>query len=105
MKAAKIKRKAILIGYDPEEQCVYSEILDLSEYYDGVHVWDDGDKIRKLRLELMKGFLFDSDGKLDQEFESEFDLKTGIYRGGFARFSDGTIRKDGTRKKAVKKSG
>ena len=42
----------------------------------------------------MKGYLFNADGVLDQEFESVFDLETGIYKTGSARFADGTVRKD-----------
>lgn len=40
MTTRKIKSKAVLIGYDPDGKCVYSEILDLSDYYDGEHVWE-----------------------------------------------------------------
>jgi len=90
----KIKGTAVLIGYDPEEKCVYSEILELGDYYDGDHIWDSGESVKKLRLQRMKGFLFNSEGVLDQEFESLFDLDTGIYKSGYARFADGTVRKD-----------
>lgn len=94
MSKLKIKDKAILIGYSPEGQCVYSEIMTLSHYYDGEHVWDSSDQIKKLRLQSMKGFLFNSTAQLDQEFESVFDLTTGIYKSGFSRFADGTLRVD-----------
>jgi hypothetical protein len=36
----RIKSTAVLIGYNSDGQCVYSEIRDLSDYYDGDHVWD-----------------------------------------------------------------
>ena len=93
-KALKIRSKAILIGYDPEGNCIYSEALDLSDYYDAQHVWDKGANVKKMRLQRMKGYLFDSEGVLDQEFESVFDLETGIYKTGSARLADGTVRKD-----------
>ena len=92
MSKLKIKNKAILIGYSPEGECVYSEIITLDNYYDAEHIWDRSEPIKKLRLQTVKGFLFNSDGGLDQEFESVFDLNTGIYKSGFTRFADGTIR-------------
>jgi hypothetical protein len=93
-KALRIRSTAILIGYDAEGKCIYSEALDLGDYYDGLHVWDQGENVKKMRLQKMKGYLFDSEGVLDQEFESVFDLETGIYKMGSARFADGTVRKD-----------
>jgi hypothetical protein len=91
-KALKIKSSAILIGYDPDGNCIYSDALDLSDYYDGEHVWDSGEKVRKMRLQKVKGYLFNSEGVLDQEFESIFDLKTGSFKTGHARFADGTVQ-------------
>ena len=93
-KALKIRSTAILIGYDPEGNCIYSEALDLGDYYDDLHVWDKGENVKKMRLQRMKGYLFNSEGVLDQEFESVFDLETGIYKTGSARFADGTVRED-----------
>lgn len=94
MATPKIKSTAVLIGYNPNGECVYSEILDLSDYYDGEHVWDDAKKIKRLKLERVKGYLFDAAGKLDQEFESVFDLDSAIYKSGRVRYSDGTERVD-----------
>jgi hypothetical protein len=34
------KDRAVLIGYDPDGQCVYSAQMPLSDYWDGEHVWD-----------------------------------------------------------------
>ena len=93
-KPLNIRNCAILIGYDPAGKCIYSESLDLSDYYDGMHVWDKGENVKKMRLQRMKGFLFNSDGVLDQEFESVFDWETGEYKSGNARFADGTVRSD-----------
>ena len=72
----------------------YSDTLDTSGYYDGVHVWDDAQKVKKLKLRKVKGYIFDQEGDLSQEFESLFNQKTGIYESGSARFADGTERKD-----------
>jgi hypothetical protein len=94
MKVRRIKSTAILIGYNPEGQCVYSEILELSDYYDGEHVWDRSEEVKRLKLQCVRGFLFDPKGDLDQEFESIFDLTTGIYKRGHARCADGTVRVD-----------
>jgi hypothetical protein len=92
MTAPKIKSAAVLIGYDPDGNCVYSEILDLSDYYDGEHVWDSGVTVKQLKLQKIRGFLFDSDGVLLQEFESTFDLITGIFKSGNQRLADGTVQ-------------
>jgi hypothetical protein len=93
MATPKIKSKAVLIGCDPDGKCVYSDILDLSDYYDGEHVWDKSSQVRRLRLQKVRGFLFDSKGVLSQEFESVFDLETGVFKCGDARFADGTVQK------------
>lgn len=95
MATPRIKSTAVLIGYDPDGRCVYSEILDIHDYYDGERVWDESEPIIRLRLQRMKGYLFNFDGVLDQEFESVFDIKTGAYASGYVRFADGTVRRDG----------
>src|ERR1017187_4667956 len=77
MATPKIKSKAVLLGFDPESKCVYSQILELSDYYDREHFWDKGSHVRALRLHRVKGYLFDSAGVLDQEFESIFDVRSG----------------------------
>jgi hypothetical protein len=91
----KIRSKAILIGYDPDGRCVYNDIMDLSDYYEREHVWDSAAPVQKLKLQRVTGYLFNSDGELDQEFESVFDLATGIFKRGRTRFADGTIRVHG----------
>lgn len=94
MRNSNIRSTAILIGYDSDGHCIYSDILDLSEYYDGEHIWDQSAAVKRLKLKKVKGFLFDSNGSLDQEFESTFDLTTGVYKSGYARYADGTLRED-----------
>jgi hypothetical protein len=81
----------MLVGLSPENECVYSEIISLDEYWDEEHAWDSDKEIKKLRLAKLKGFLFDSQGALLQEFESHFDLKTGTYAKGWTRHADGTL--------------
>jgi len=90
----RIKSTAVLVGYDPDGRCVYSDILDLSKYYDGEHVWDKAASVKRLKLQRIKGYLFDGDGNLDQEFESVFELSTGIFKSGRTRYADGTERVD-----------
>jgi len=92
MTILQIKNKAVLIGYNPEGKCVYSEIIDISDYYEGEHVWDRSEPVKQLRLQKVRGFLFNAQGILNQEFETIFDLDTGICKSGFARFADGTVR-------------
>jgi len=38
--------------------------------------------------------LFDSRGVLTQQFESVFDLTTGVYKNGQRRYADGKVHKD-----------
>jgi hypothetical protein len=83
---------AVLIGFAPDGKCVYSESIPLEEYWDGEHTWDSAEDVKRLRLEKLRGYLFDSDGDLLQEFESRFDLKSGIFAGGWARHADGTLQ-------------
>jgi len=97
MKTPKLKSVAVLIGYDSNRACVYSEVLDLSAYYDTEHVWDKAASIKRLKLRTIKGFLFASNGVLDQEFETHFDAASGARIGGCTRYADGTFNEDGVR--------
>ena len=85
---------AVLIGYDSAGTCVYSDFLDLGDYYDGEHAWDVAEGRRQLRLCRLKGYLFDEAGILTQEFESFFDPGTGVSQRGSARRADGTVQSD-----------
>jgi hypothetical protein len=69
--------------------------IQVHEYYDGDHVWDHSTPIKRLKLQRMKGYLFGSEGVLNQEFEAVFDLNTGKYAGGYERFADGTEHRHG----------
>lgn len=89
----KIRDVVILIGYDKKGNCIYSDSLDWSDYYDGEHVWDSAATVKKLGLAKVKGFQFDEKGRLSQEFESNFDLRTGRFKDGFSRHEDGTVNK------------
>jgi hypothetical protein len=90
MAVPRIKSTAVLIGTDASGRCVYSEIIDIHDYYDGEHVWDDPVKVKRLRLQNVKGFLFASNGTLDQEFQTTFDTATGEIVASRLRFADGT---------------
>jgi hypothetical protein len=92
MPTPKIKSKAVLIGFNVDRACVYSEILDISEYYDGEHVWDNTASVKKLKLVRLLGYLFDPNGILDQEFETHFDSKTGAYKSSRCRYSSGVVQ-------------
>ena len=50
---------AVLIGYNAAGSCIYSDCLDLGNYYDGEHVWDTVEGVRQRRLQRVKGYLFD----------------------------------------------
>jgi hypothetical protein len=92
MNHREIRDSAVLIGFNPEGECVYSAQLPLGDYWDGEHIWDTDSGVQDLRLERVHGYLFDSSGELLQEFESVFDLNTGIFKSGWAKHSDGTYQ-------------
>lgn len=83
---------AVLIGFSPEGKCVYSESIPLDEYWDGEHAWDSDEDVRRLRIERLRGYLFDANGNLLQEFESTFDLARGMFAKGWVRHADGTYQ-------------
>ena len=89
-----IRDVAILIGFSADGICCYSDQCSLSDYWDREHVWDDGASIVRLGLAKVAGYLFESDGELFQQFESNFDPQTGTFQSGWARHSDGTIVQD-----------
>jgi hypothetical protein len=84
---------AILIGWSPEGRCVYSAAVPLGQYRDGDHVWDSHEAVKRLRLEKLRGFLFDSTAALVQEFESNFDVRSGRFINGWNKRADGTYQK------------
>jgi hypothetical protein len=90
MAVPRIKSVAVLIGYNSDGRSVYSEVLDIHDYYEGEHIWDDAKRVKRHKLCRVKGYLFSTNGELDQEFESRFDAKTGKYAGGIVRYADGT---------------
>jgi hypothetical protein len=87
-----IKDKAVLVGLSREGSCVYSEICDLGDYWDGDHLWDHSVEVRRVGLHKLHGYLFDESGALLQEFETVFNLDTGAFHSGWARHSDGTLK-------------
>jgi hypothetical protein len=88
----KLKDVAVLIGYNPEGVCVYSAMHSLTSYWDGNHPWDSDSEIVLLRLERVHGYLFNSEGELQQEFETSFDSATGNLKSSWARHLDGTYQ-------------
>ena len=95
MKNRQIRDCAVLVGLNPDGDCVYSATISLHEYWDGEHAWDSGKQVRRLKLRKMFGFLFGSKGELLQQFESVFDLNTGVFANGWTRHGDGTLQKFG----------
>ena len=75
-----------LFGYDKYGKTVYSEKIPIDDYYDGQHIWDSSDEVKKLGMVKLVGKLYDSDGILTQEFENSYSEKTGEYIGGIATF-------------------
>jgi hypothetical protein len=92
MSHLQITDRAILIGFNPEGECVYSASIEVGDYWDGEHVWDDDSQVRKWRIEKVVGYLFGQSGNLMQHFESTFDVQSGLYKNGWARHEDGTFQ-------------
>jgi hypothetical protein len=84
---------AILIGWSPDGHCVYSAAIPLGEYRSGEHAWDRDTEVKSLRLEKLRGFLFDAGGSLTEEFENTFDVGTGRRNGGWTRHEDGRFQR------------
>ena len=84
---------AILIGWSHDGHCVYSAAIPLKEYRSGGHAWDKADGARELRLEKLRGFLFNAKGALIEEFENNFDAGTGGMKGGWTRHEDGRFQR------------
>jgi hypothetical protein len=72
---------------------VYSAAIPLKEYQSGAHAWDTADGARELRLEKLRGFLFNAKGALIEEFENNFDAGTGSMTSGWTRHEDGTFQR------------
>ncbi|HEY7640595.1 MAG TPA: hypothetical protein VH814_12800 [Steroidobacteraceae bacterium] len=96
MKHLQLKDCALMVGLNPEGNCVYSAAIALGDYWDAEHVWDSDKQVKTLKLQKVLGFLFGSKGNLLQQFESTFDIKTGVIKAGWARHEDGTVTKFGS---------
>jgi hypothetical protein len=90
---AKLKDKVIMVGYNVQGQSVYTAFMSVHQYYDGLHPWDDSAKIKELSLKTVHGYIFNDTGGLEQEFESNFNLETGIFENGWHRDDEGVITK------------
>lgn len=84
---------AVLIGWSPDGKCVFSAAIPLAQYRDGEHAWDRPGDVQRLGLEKLRGFLFDSTATLVEEFESNFDVRSGRFINGWNKHADGTYRK------------
>ncbi|MDC4203124.1 MAG: hypothetical protein MPW14_15420 [Candidatus Manganitrophus sp.] len=91
--SAKLRDQVLMIGYNEKGQSVYTAFMSVHQYYDGDHPWDDAKKINELSLKTVHGYIFNDAGSLEQEFESHFNLTTGIFENGWQRDEDGTINR------------
>jgi hypothetical protein len=92
MPVPQLKEKAILLGFDAEEKCVYSEVINRSDYYERNHIWEDDTTVKHLRLQRVMGYVFDSFGLMMQQFESSFDPNSGSFKNGWCRSADGSVQ-------------
>jgi hypothetical protein len=80
-----------MVGYNEQGQSVYSAFMSIHQYYDGEHPWDNSDQVKTLSLKTIHGYIFNDAGGLEQEFESHFNLETGIYERGWQRDDQGVV--------------
>lgn len=85
-----LKDIAILVGTDPDGRCTYSAQMELGNYWDGEHPWDDSRRVAELCIARLQGFLFGQEGQLLQQFESRFNVDSGQLVSGWAVHEDGT---------------
>ena len=90
--STKLKDRVLMVGYNQHGQSVYTALISIHQYYDGDHPWDDSAEIKKLSLKTLHGYIFSDTGALEQEFESHFDLETGVFEKGWQRDDEGAIR-------------
>ncbi|MET3134733.1 hypothetical protein AAKU55_005035 [Oxalobacteraceae bacterium GrIS 1.11] len=80
-----------MLAYNEQGQSVYTAFMTIHQYYDGEHPWDDGAKIKELLLKTVHGFIFNDSGALEQEFESHFNIETGLFLSAWQRDEHGAI--------------
>ena len=86
--------KVLLIAFDLSRNIVLETSLHVDDYYSNSHsVIDDNDFRRKQGIRFIHGYIYDYNGKLDQEFNNEYDVE-GIYLHSRIVHADGTIIED-----------
>ena len=83
---------AVLIGWSPDGKCVYSAAIPLGQYWDGEHVWENLDDVKRLRLEKLRGLLFDSTATLIQALKATLTFVRSIHN-WLENARDGTYQK------------
>ncbi|MBF0544152.1 MAG: hypothetical protein HQM08_06955 [Candidatus Riflebacteria bacterium] len=86
-----LKDKVLMVGYNPDKQCVYTAFLTIREYYDGEHPWDKEEMVKLLSIKTVHGYIFHNGGSLESEFESHFNLETGVFENGWSRNEKGVV--------------
>lgn len=85
---------ALLLGYNPEGICIYTCCMPIIEYYETNQPWDCPEESKAMRLHILHGYLFNEEGKLIQEFQSQSSIETGLYISGWSRDEDGILTHD-----------
>lgn len=85
---------ALLLGYNPEGICIYTCCMPILEYYETIQPWDSAEESKAIRLHILHGYLFDENGKLIQEFQSQHSVETGLYENGWSRDNNGMLTYD-----------
>ena len=84
----------LLCAYDSSHAMVLEERLTIYDYYDGSPPMIEEDSFRRqYKIRYIRGRIFDYDGNLDQEFNTEYN-EDGAYIRGCAKHSDGTTTRD-----------
>ena len=87
----RLKHQVFVVGFDPQGLNVYSAFMSAEKYETSKHPWDNPERLKALSLRTVHGYIFDEAGVVHQEFESQFDLKTGVFEQGWSRNDEGIV--------------
>jgi len=85
---------AILVAKRSDGAEVERHEMSLHDYYEELHdIIDSGEYRASRGIAVLEGRLWDSDGKLVQEFRTRY-RPDGAYEGGRVVHADGTVNED-----------
>jgi len=89
--SSKLTDKVLMIGYSRDGLCVHSSFTTARAFWENAHFSDYKEQVKAISLYLVRGYIFDAKGKLEQKFERYFDPETGIYTNGWDKNDNGHV--------------